>query len=139
MEVSMMLRSLILALLLLGSAPAANAAEADGPYLFDLLKQPTYLAAWNGMLAGEQVPAWVGKYAKTFDGPSSPSKTVTVGGESYLLGWVCKAHDCGDNQLHVLFSPDGKRAWGLLLTGQQRSWLGKPDAAIQAAIQSGIE
>jgi hypothetical protein len=64
---------------------------------------------------------------------------VTVGGESYLLGWVCKAHDCGDNQLHVLFSPDGKRAWGLLITGQQRSWLGKPDAAIQAAIQSGIE
>jgi hypothetical protein len=139
MEVSMMLRSLILALLLLGSAPAANAAEADGPYLFDLLKQPTYLAAWNGMLAGEQVPPWVAKYAKTFDGPSSPSKQVLVGAETYTLAWVCKAHDCGDNQLHVLFSPNGKRAWGLLITGQQRSWLGKPDAAIQAAIQSGIE
>jgi hypothetical protein len=39
----------------------------------------------------------------------------------------------------VLFSPDGKRAWGLLITGQQRGWLGKPDAAIQAAIQSGVE
>jgi hypothetical protein len=94
MEVSMMLRSLILALLLLGSAPALQAAEADSPYLFDLLKQPNYLAAWNGMLAGEQLPAWVGKYAKTFDGPSSPSKHVSVGSESYTLAWVCKAHDC---------------------------------------------
>ncbi len=135
----MIVRSLILALLLLGSAPAAQAAEPEGPYLFDLLKQQTYLLAWNGMLAGERVPAWVGKYAKTFDGPSSPSKHVSVGGEPYTLAWVCKAHDCGDNQLHVLFSPDGKRAWGLLITGQQRRWLGKPDAAIQAAIQSNVE
>jgi hypothetical protein len=139
MELSMIVRSLVLALLLLGGAPAAKAAEADGPYLFDLLKQQTYLSAWKAMLAGETVPAWVGKYAKTFDGPSSPSKTVSVGGESDTLAWVCKAHDCGDNQLHVLFSPDGKRAWGLLVTGGQRRWLGKPDAAIQAAIQSGVE
>lgn len=91
------------------------------------------------MLAGEHVPAWVSNYAKTFDGPSSPSKTVQVGGQAYLLGYVCKAHDCGDNQLHVLFSPNGSRAWGLLVTGQQRRWLAKPDAAIQAAIQSNLE
>jgi hypothetical protein len=88
-EVSTILRRLVLALLLL-LAPAVYAAD-DGPYLFDLLKQPAYLSAWKAMLAGESVPSWVGKYAKTFDGPSSPSKTVTVGGQAYTLGWVCKA------------------------------------------------
>jgi hypothetical protein len=138
MEVSMLVRCLVLALVLFGSAPAANALD-DDPYLFDLLKQPSYLSAWKAMLAGEHVPAWVSNYAKTFDGPSSPSKTVQVGGQAYLLGYVCKAHDCGDNQLHVLFSPNGSRAWGLLVTGQQRRWLAKPDAAIQAAIQSNLE
>ena len=38
------------------------------------------------MLAGEHVPSWVANYAKTFDGPSTPSQTVTIGGQAYLLG-----------------------------------------------------
>jgi hypothetical protein len=135
MEVTMILRRLVLTVLLL-AAPAANALDED-PYLFDTLKEPTYLAAWKAMLKGEQVPSWVANYAKTFDGPSTPSKTVTIGSQAYLLGYVCKAHDCGDNQLHVLFAPAGKQAWGLLVTrGSNEKWLGKPDASIQAAIQS---
>jgi hypothetical protein len=137
MEVTMIIRRLIFAVLLL-AAPVANAIDKD-PYLFDMLKEPSYLAAWNAMLSGERVPAWVANYAKSFDGPSNPSKTVTIGGKAYLLGYVCKAHDCGDNQLHVLFAPAGKQAWGLLLTGEKRSWLGKPDAVIQTAIKSNMD
>jgi hypothetical protein len=130
---------ILLALLLVGSAPTFAAAQ-EGPYLFDLLKQPSYLSAWKAMLKGETVPAWVANYAKTFDGPSTPAKDVPVGGETYTLGWVCKAHDCGDNQLYVLFSPGGNQAWGLLIAaGDQRQWLGGPDAAIQAAIESNVE
>jgi hypothetical protein len=133
----MILRRLVLAVLLLVAAPVAYGLDQD-PYLFDMLKEPAYLAAWKAMLKGEQVPAWVANYAKTFDGPSSPSKTVMVGGEAYTLGWVCKAHDCGDNQLHVLFAPQGKQAWGLLVAGSNQKWLGKPDASIQAAITSNM-
>jgi hypothetical protein len=134
-----MLARTLLVVLLIGSAPSLAAAQ-EGPYLFDLLKQPSYLAAWKAMLKGATVPAWVASYAKTFDGPSSPAKDVPVGSETYTLGWVCKAHDCGDNQLYVLFSPDGGQAWGLLITaGGQRQWLGAPDAAIQAAIESNME
>jgi hypothetical protein len=133
----MIIRRLIFAVLLV-AAPVANAMDKD-PYLFDMLKEPSYLAAWKAMLSGERVPAWVANYAKTFDGPSNPSKTVTIGGKAYLLGYVCKAHDCGDNQLHVLFAPAGKQAWGLLLTGEKQSWLGKPDAVIQTAIKSNMD
>ena len=58
----------------------------------------------------------------------------------YTLAWVCKAHDCGDNQVYVLFAPGAKQAWGLMiLNGDNRSWLGRPDTAIQAAILSGVE
>ena len=66
----MIIRRLVLAVLLL-AAPAANALDKD-PYLFDMLKEPAYLAAWKAMLAGEHVPSWVASYAKTFDGPSNP-------------------------------------------------------------------
>ena len=135
----MISRPLMLALFVLCSAPALAAQGGEGPYLFDLLKKPSYLAAWKGMLAGESVPDWVSHYAKTFDGPATPSKSVAVGSETYTLAWVCKAYDCGDNQLNVLFSPGGKRAWGLLSDGGKESWLGQPDAAIQAAIRSGAQ
>lgn len=134
-----MLKRLLLALVLLGSVPA-YAEDATKPYLPDLLKQASYLNAWNGMLASESVPAWVKNYAKTFNGPATPSKDITVSGEAYTLAWVCKAHDCGDHQVYVLFAPGAKQAWGLMISeGDKRSWLGRPDTAIQAAILSGVE
>ena len=129
----------LLACLIVVASPAL-AADDENPYLFDLLGDDAYRAAWNGMLAGEQVPKWVKAYAKDFDGPSSPSTQVSVGGEPYTLAWVCKAHDCGDNQLYVLFAPGARQAWGLLISaGNQRRWLGNPDAAVQAAILSGVQ
>lgn len=135
----MMARLLLLMLLLLGGAAFA-AEKTEGPYLFDLMKQPSYRAAWTGMLAGETVPEWVESYAKTLDGPAIPSINIQVDGKPHLLGFVCKPHDCGDNQIYVLFAPDGVRAWGLLLmAGTQRKWLGSPDQSVQDAILSGVE
>jgi hypothetical protein len=135
----MIIRPLLVIGLLLCGSPARAADAPSGPYLFDLLKQKPYLAAWNAMLAGTSLPTWVKNYAKTFDGPSSPSKDVPIQGKVYTLGWVCKAHDCGDNQLHVLFAPGAAQAWGLLTLSGQQKWLGNPDAAIQAAINSNLE
>ena len=131
---------IVLAALLLSTTPAFAQSDPETPYLFDLLGEDRYLQAWNGMLAGAAVPAWVKAYAKDFNGPSSPSTEVSVGGEPYMLAWVCKAHDCGDNQLYVLFAPGGRQAWGLLISaGDNRAWLGNPDPAIQAAILSGVQ
>jgi hypothetical protein len=83
------------------------------------------------MLAGESLPEWVSHYAKIFDGLATPSKSVIPLGS--------KTHDCGGNELYVLFAPGGKLAWGLLSNGGEESWLGYPDAAIQAAIKSGAQ
>jgi hypothetical protein len=133
-----MLARLLIALLLFGSSAAL--AQDSRPYLFDLMKQPHYLMAWKGMLVGETVPPWVKTVTKTFNGTSAPATTISVGGQPYLLGWVCKPHDCGDNQLYVLFAPGARQAWGLLISpGDKRSWLGRPDPAIQAAILSGVK
>src|SRR5215467_15921489 len=116
----MISRPLMLALFVLCSAPALAAQGGEGPYLFELLKKPSYLAAWKGMLAGESVPGWVSHYAKTFDGLATPSKSVAVGSETYTLAWVCKAHDCGDNQLNVLFRREAN-ALGFLATVGKRA------------------
>jgi Inhibitor of vertebrate lysozyme (Ivy) len=133
----MFARLLIVLFLLRAAVPAL--AQDDGPYLFDLMKQPRYAMAWKGMLVGETAPPWVNSFTKSLDGTSAPSTTVSVGGEPYLLGWVCKPHDCSGNELHALFAPGARQAWGLLITGDKRSWLGRPDPAIQAAILSGVK
>jgi hypothetical protein len=132
-----MLARLLIALFLCGASPTV--AQDDGPYLFDLMKQSHYLMAWKGMLVGETVPPWVKSFTKTLNGTSAPSKTISVGGEPYLLGWVCTPHDCGGNKLYVLFAPGARQAWGLLISGSKRSWLGRPDPAIQAVILSGVQ
>jgi Inhibitor of vertebrate lysozyme (Ivy) len=132
-------RALLVSLLLLTSVPALAAGEPKGPLLGDLMKQPTYRAAWDSMLAGETVPDWINDYAKTFDGPPIPSIDMAVGSTSYELGFTCKPNACGTNQLYVLFTKGGARAWGLLLTDKDRRWLGYPDKDIQAAILSRVE
>jgi hypothetical protein len=135
----MIARILLTALLLVGSAPSIAAAQ-QGPYLYDLLGDDPYLAAWNEMLAGEDVPDWVAGYASDFNGPTSPSSEVPIRDEVYTLTWVCKAHDCGDNQLYVLFAPGGAQAWGYLITGGDHTrFLGRPDSTIQDVLLNAVQ
>lgn len=109
-------------------------------YLFDILAKPAYLKSWNAMLAGEKgVDAWLARYAKTKDGPSSPGKRVAVGGAAHYVGNVCKTHDCGDNRFFVLFTADGAKAWGLLVRdGSKERFFGNPDDAQKAALRAAV-
>ena len=134
------MRVLLLVLLFAMGSVCAFAADAPkGPYLSDLMKRPSNRAAWYGMLAGETLPPWVELYAKTLDGPPTPAITVNAAGQDYTLAFTCKPNACGDNQLFVLFSASGAKAWGLLMTSDQKKWLGAPDEDIQEAILSGIQ
>ncbi len=113
----------------------ASASFADQPYLYDLLKQKPYHAAWDAMLKGEKkVDKWIVTFGKTYDGVTDKVKTVTVDGQSDMLGWVCKPHDCGGNQLYVLFAPGGSSAFGMLVTDKGSRWLGGPSDPVKAAL-----
>lgn len=130
---------LLVVLLAMSGAPAFAVDAPKGPYLSELMKQPSQRAAWYGMLAGETAPSWVEDYAKTMDGPPTPSIAIEANDQNYTLAFTCKANECAENQLYVLFSPGGAKAWGLLITAGQHQWFGAPDKAIQDAILSGIE
>jgi Inhibitor of vertebrate lysozyme (Ivy) len=136
------MRALFLALAaisLLGLTPA-SAQEPEGPYLPDLMEQPAYLAAWTSIVAGEKLPAWLNTFTKTQNAVSTPVKTMSVGGQDYTLGWICEPHNCGDAQAYVLFAPEARQAWGLVISeGTKQQWLGKPDDAVKAAILSGVQ
>jgi hypothetical protein len=111
------------------NAPLPVSAKA-GPYLFDLLNRPAYLIAWNVLFTGEKnIPSWLAAYATTKDGPAMPGTEVNLRDGRYQINLVCQAHDCGNNRFYVLFSAEGKQAWGLLLTNnQEERFFGQPDA-----------
>src|SRR5262245_35673024 len=97
----------------------AFTGSPSDPYLNDLLKKPDYLAAHNKMMGSSSyAPAWLKGYSKTLDGVTHPA--ISAG--EYTMAEVCKPHDCGANDFYVLFAPDGKQAWGLLLTGGKLCW-----------------
>jgi hypothetical protein len=134
------MRTVLIALLLAGSSVPAFAADPPkGPSLGELMKQPANRAAWLAMFAGATPPQWVEDYAKSLDGPPTPSIAVEANGESYTLAFTCKPNECGENQLFVLFSPSGAKAWALLLIGNEKKWFGAPDKNVQDAILSGID
>jgi len=120
----------MLALFVLCSAPALAAQWGEGPYLF--LKTPSYLAAWKGMLAGSAI------MPRPSMGRPRRQRAWQWGAKPTRSLGRARRMNCGDNQLNVLFSPGGKRAW-VLSDGGKESWLGQPDAANQAAIRSGAQ
>ena len=101
----------------------------------DTLKKPAYCASWDALFRGKQVDSWLARYSRTKDGPAAPSKTVIVRGVAYQANFVCKTHDCGDNNFIVLFAPSGQKAWGLLLTqNTKQRFFGNPDPEMQDAL-----
>jgi hypothetical protein len=130
-----MLTRVLLTFVLLGAAPALAQAPEE-PYLPDLMEQqPAYLTAWKKMVAGEELPAWVNTFTKTQGAVAAPVKTIPVAGQPYTLGWICKPHDCGGNEVYALSAPEARQAWGLLISDGKRRWLGNPDAAIQSGVE----
>lgn len=104
------------------------------PYLYDLLKRPAYKQAWSGMLSTGPVPDWVSVFTNTSDGVAIPSTPVTIQGVSHRFASVCKPHECPDNDLNVIFGPDGHPAWALLHVDGKISWLGRPDEGTRAVL-----
>ncbi len=131
-EIRMKLKALVLLTLFAGITSAmATSVSAGGsePYLFDLLRKPSYLKSWNELFKGEKdVDSWLARYAETNDGPATPRRLVQSGGITYEVTDVCKTHDCGNNIFFVVFAPNGSKAWGLLLKNKtDERFFGKPD------------
>ncbi|MFE8874544.1 Ivy family c-type lysozyme inhibitor [Acetobacter persici] len=97
----------------------------------DLANTAHYRHAYQSMTT---LPEWVTRAAAT----SSPAETLKQNGKTYLVGHLCKPHDCADNQLDVVFSDKDKATWGLLSRRYGKTLyqmpLGEPDADTLAAL-----
>lgn len=124
------------------TAACTIAVAANPVYLTDAIKNPSYLRSLASLLnnAGK-LPTWTRQVLKTSGNyVGTPVAYSTVNGIRYELFFVCKAHDCADNAMELMFAPKGAKAWGaLVIDGKSASYLGAPDAAQQAALKQAFQ
>ena len=73
---------------------------------------PTAYAKWQSYVARVNTDNrdWVSHLEAT----GAPMSFVTVGGQSWVKGWVCETHNCGGNEVVFLMSPDQSQIKGYL-------------------------
>jgi hypothetical protein len=135
------MRRLCCALILMCAA-CASAAAANQIYLTDAIKNPAYLRALTGLLKNAgKLPSWTRQVLKTSgDYVGTPVAYSTIGGIRYELFYACKAHDCGNNAMELMFAPHGAKVWAVVVQdGKSMTYLGSPSAAQQAALKEAFQ
>ncbi|QUN04478.1 hypothetical protein KDN34_09280 [Shewanella yunxiaonensis] len=116
--------------------PAVADESHEGKYLFEILDDATYLKTWDALIASQKdAPLWLKQYGKTRNGPATPGEPFTVADRTFEVYMVCKTHDCGGNQFHVIFLNKGTIAYGLLLQDTEIEIFGEPDNAVLTALK----
>ena len=108
----------------------ASSAMAQGDVtISSLAKGETSKAAFNQMVKGHKLPAWVCN-----GGTFSPAKSVTLGNVSWQVLSACKPHDCGSERVAVLWSEKSQQMSGVFSTVNEKTtqekltWLNVSDA-----------
>jgi hypothetical protein len=104
-----------------GAAPPPSAGSPP-----DLLKNPRFRDAWKqatGALARE---AWI----SGMRGPAPQLRKAAIAGTQYTVGAVCKPHDCGENNLVLLYDEANGSVLGLVHQAGRETLLGGPSPAM---------
>jgi len=110
-------------------------AQADEPRLDELLRRPAFREAWDRVFRRERnVDRWVHVFAGGGEGTVLPGRAFARDGQRYVVGIVCRPHDCADNRLFVLFKEDGSQAWARLVAKDIDLTFGQPAGAIRALL-----
>lgn len=127
---------------LLICAACSSAAAANQTYLTDAIKNPSYLRSLTGLLKNAgKLPSWTQQVLKTKgDYVGTPVAYTTIGGTRYELFYACKAHDCADNAMELMFAPNGIKAWAAMVEdGKSVTYLGAPSDAQQAVLKQAFQ
>jgi hypothetical protein len=103
-------------------APASSAAVDAG----GMLLNPKFRAAYYRALGAKVKEQWLA----TLDGPSPPTRRVTVADREYVLVSSCRNHDCADNNAVLLYSSEFQIVYGKIYQRGRSSLIGVPPAGV---------
>jgi hypothetical protein len=110
----------------LPGAPAPAGPAGPG----DLLKDAAFKSAYMKALGPLASEPWLTR----MDGPAPENRKVTIGGVEYTLAAVCKAHDCADHNMVVLYQAAQKTVVGQVQQKGRKTLLGNPAPALAKEI-----
>jgi hypothetical protein len=119
-----------------GGREAARPVPADrdagpptgGPWT--LLADSRFKAAYYAALGPRTKGDWLGR----LEGPATPLRRMTIGGQEFTVASVCKDHDCGDNNAVLLYSTAQRVVFAKILDRRRSIVLGAPPPQILAAL-----
>jgi hypothetical protein len=110
----------------LGGALAADAMTTTD----DLLKNPKFKSAYLAALGPKAKEKWLATMTN-----SGLVRDETIAGERWQVATPCKPHDCGDNNLLLLYSPSRGAVVGHLYEKGKVTPIGSPSAEMGATLQ----
>jgi Inhibitor of vertebrate lysozyme (Ivy) len=108
---------------------AANGEETQSAWNF--LDDPTFLPLFRKALG----PAGKDEWLVGITGPATPNEKVKIGGTDYVLGKWCKAHDCQDNTVVLLWSAEKKLVYGKIVRAGKSRLIGAPPPDVAAELE----
>jgi hypothetical protein len=91
---------------------------------------PTFKSAYYKALGPLVREDWLAK----LDGPATPNAKISVAGQQYLFAKSCKNHDCGDNNMVLLYSAPRQVVYGKILLRRRGSMIGQPPLPVAAEL-----
>jgi hypothetical protein len=104
-------------------APPPSEDQMDAAWM---LTVPKFKAAYLKALGARAKTPWLAK----LDGPNTQAKKVTVAGKEYLLFASCKAHECDENNLVLLWSAPRGIVYGMIHQEGKSVQIGGPPPAV---------
>lgn len=109
--------------------PAGAAAAEPMVTVQDLLKNPQFKTAYFAALGPKAKEKWLREMTN-----SSLVRSVRIDGDDYQVAAPCKPHDCGDNNLLVIYSPTKGAVYGSLHEKGSTTLIGAPGPALGAEL-----
>jgi len=110
----------------IGAAEAADATTSPD----ELLRNPQFKAAYFSALGPKTKDKWLSTLAN-----SGLVRTERVAGDSWQVVTPCKPHDCGDNNLLLLWAPAKGVVVGKLFERGKTTLLGAPSPVMAAELE----
>lgn len=113
-----------------GAAPAGASASDPLPDAVGMIADPAFKTAYYKALGKYKKEPWLAQ----LDGPTPPSRKVTVDGTEYLQVSSCKNHDCADNNTVLLYLAAKKLVYGKIHLAGKSAMIGNPPPAVSKEI-----
>lgn len=113
------------------SKPAQAASPSDTAQNWDYVGDKNFKKIYHKALGPKARVPWIAR----LDGPSSGGKEVSVAGTTYWQVAVCKPHDCGDNNLILIYDRNTKTVHGLINEHGNQTLFGRPSTTMKAELE----